>query len=235
MKPIIGITSYEEDLKGHHNINNAYIDAVYDAGGVPVIIPTITKEEDYDIYLNILDGIIFSGGIDVSPLEYNENPLKEINRISSRRDRYEINLFKKAFEREIPILGICRGAQMANVALGGSLYQDINSQLPNALGHSPRSIARDEFFHSIDIKEDSRLFKILGKSKVFVNSYHHQAVKDLGENLRVTALSEDGIIEAIEAEDNRFFIGLQFHPEGLQKRYREFLEIFKALIEEAKK
>lgn len=234
MKPIIGITSYEEDLKGHHNLNSNYVNAVSDAGGIPIIIPIIRDEKDFDAYLDILDGIIFSGGIDISPLTYNENPLKEISRISSIRDNYEFMLFKKAYERKLPILGICRGSQLMNTALGGKLYQDINAQVPNSLGHSPKSMAGDEFFHSINIEKDSNLYNILGKEKTFVNSFHHQAIKELGNNLKVVAHADDGIIEAIEATDNRFMLGVQFHPEGLQRKHPEFLKIFKALIEAAK-
>jgi len=234
MKPIIGITSYEEDLKGHHNLNSNYINAVFDAGGIPVIIPIIRDEKDFDAYLDKLDGLIFSGGIDISPLNYDENPLKEINRMSSVRDKYEFGLFKKAYERKLPILGICRGCQLMNVSLGGKLYQDINTQVPEAFGHSPKSMPSDEIFHAINIKEDSKFYNFFEKERIFVNSYHHQAIKKLGDNLKVAALSDDGIIEAIEATDDRFMIGVQFHPEGLQRRHTEFLKIFEALIEAAK-
>lgn len=234
MKPIIGISSYEENNKGQYNLNTNYVDAVLDAGGIPVIIPIIRDEEDAERYLDTIDGIIFSGGIDISPLNYHENPLKEINRMSSIRDNYEIMLFKKSYERKIPILGICRGCQLMNVSLGGKLYQDINSQVANSLGHSPRSMAGDEFFHSIKIEKDSNFYNIFGKEEIFVNSFHHQAIKELGKNLKAVSHADDGIIEAIEATDQRFMIGVQFHPEALQKKHKEFLGIFKALIEAAK-
>lgn len=233
-KPIIGITTFEEDLKGFHTVNSNYVDAVFAAGGIPVNIPIIKDEKDYDAYANIIDGIVFTGGLDVSPLRYNENPLKEINLITSKRDDYEFGLFKTVYEKRIPILGICRGGQLMNVALGGSLYQDINRQVPDALGHSPKSMSSDEFFHSINIKEGSKLYDIFGKDKIYVNSFHHQSIKELGNNLKVVALAEDGIIEAIEATDDRFMIGVQFHPEGLAKRYPEYLKIFEKLILAAK-
>lgn len=235
MKAIIGITSYEENINGHHNLNNNYINAVLDAGGIPVIIPTIREDEDYDIYLDKLDGLIFSGGIDVSPLRYKESPLKEINRISSVRDGYELKLFKKAYERKLPILGICRGSQLMNVALGGKLYQDINQQLPEAFGHSPKNMKSSQVFHSIKLKKDSSFYQIIGEEEIFVNSFHHQAVKELGQNLRAVAHAEDGIIEAIEARDDRFMIGVQFHPEGLQEEHPQLAKLFKAFIIEAAK
>lgn len=232
MKPLIGVTSYESDRKGYHTINTNYINSVFDAGGIPVIIPIIPNEEDFEIYLSRLDGIIFSGGIDVSPLIYNENPLKEVNVISQVRDDYEMGLMKKAFEMNIPVLGVCRGHQLANVILGGTLYQDLNSQVPNVLGHAPKVEFMDEFYHSINIDKDSKLYEIMGEEKLFVNSLHHQAIKELGNNLKITAYSQDGIIEAIESTDDRFFIGVQFHPEALARRHPQFSKLFKALIDE---
>ena len=230
MKAIIGITTFTGTKKTQHSVNNTYINAVFEAGGIPVTIPIIHDEANYDNYLDILDGIIFTGGLDVSPLSYDENPLKEINDISSIRDKYELGLFKKAYERKMPILGICRGHQITNVALGGKLYQDLYTQIPNCLGHSPSGVSNNEFYHSINIEKESKLYDIFKKEKIFVNSFHHQAVKELGKDLAISALSEDGIIEAVEATDDRFLIGLQFHPENLVKDHPEFLKLFKELI-----
>lgn len=234
MKPIIGITTFEGSTKGFHTINNSYMNAVFAAGGIPVNIPTIKDEGDYDSYLNILDGIIFSGGNDISPLCYNENPLKQVNHISSVRDKYEIELFNKAYEKKLPILGICRGLQIANVALGGSLYQDIHAQLSDVFGHQPTGVENDEFHHSVTVKHDTILHNIFQSEKIFVNSNHHQSIKKVGDNLIVSAIAEDSIIEAIEADDERFLLGLQFHPEGMIKKHPLFLNIFKALIQAAK-
>ncbi len=233
MKPIIGITTFESVEKGYHRVSSNYANSVFAAGGIPINIPIIYDEKDYDNYLDILDGIIFTGGLDVSPLTYDENPLKEINLISSIRDKYEMGLFKKAYERKLPILGICRGSQIANIILGGNLYQDINVQVPGSLGHRPKGLPNDEFYHSINIEKDTKLYNIFKEEKIFVNSLHHQSIKELGKNLRISARSEDGIIEAIEATDDRFFIGLQFHPENFAIKHPEFLNIFKELIEAA--
>ena len=234
MKAIIGITSYEEREVGYHSINTNYVNAIFDAGAIAISIPTIRNEEDFDHYINLVDGIIFSGGMDLSPLSYGENPLKEVKHLSSIRDEYEFNLFKRVYEKKIPILGICRGCQLINVSLGGSLYQDINEQVPNALGHCPGPHLLGELYHSINIKEDSRLYRIFEKERIYVNSFHHQAVNKLGANLKVSALSEDGIVEAIEATDDRFLIGVQFHPEALQKRYPAFQRLFKEFIKACK-
>lgn len=234
MKPIIGITTFHGEKKGYYSVSSNYIDSVLAAGGIPVCIPTISNEKDCNSYMNILNGIIFTGGIDISPLSYGENPISLVNVVSSTRDDYEIELFRKAYDNNMPILGICRGNQLINVALGGSLYQDINAQLPNSLGHSPDGISVDELYHSISIIKESKLHDIFGKDKIFVNSFHHQAIKKLGNNLVLSAISEDGITEGIECTDREFLVGVQWHPECLTKRYPAFVKLFQGLVSAAK-
>lgn len=234
MKPIIGLTMTKGVAKGHHAINNYYIEAVFDSGGIPINIPMVEDENDLEEYLEILDGIIFIGGADIWPLLYNENPLKQTHIISYERDKFELEMFKRAYEMKLPILGICKGAQVINVALGGNLYQDIDAQIPDALGHQPIGISEDELYHSINIKKNTYLFDVFQSEKAYVNSNHHQSIKNLGDNLIVSALSEDGIIEAIEASDERYLIGVQFHPECLIKKHPEFLKLFEQLILAAK-
>jgi len=225
-KPIIGITTYQRERNAYCVVVTEYIDSVFAAGGIPVNIPTIENEDDYDYYLEILDGILFTGGADINPRFYGEEPLKEVNRIVSAKDICELSLFKKAYEKGIPIFGVCRGSQLINVALGGKLYQDINRQVPDSFGHYPNDIPEDELYHSVNIIEGSRLHGILGEDKLYVNSFHHQAIKTLGSNLVVSAVSSDNIIEAIESSDDRFLLGVQWHPEILTKKYPEFLKLF---------
>ena len=230
MKPVIGITTYIGDKKGYYSVSGNYVDSVTMAGGIPVCIPVISNEEDFSRYLGLVDGVIFTGGNDVSPLCYGENPISHVNNVSSMRDDYEINLFKRAYAEGIPILGICRGNQLINVALGGSLYQDINSQVPESLGHSPDGISADELYHSIKIGKNSRLHDIFKEDRIFVNSFHHQAIKKLGDGLVISAMSEDGIIEGMESTKEGFLVGIQSHPECLTKRYSMFLSPFRALV-----
>lgn len=234
MKPIIGITSYLGKASSYYSLSSNYTDSVSAAGGIPVAIPVINNEEDYDYYINILDGIVFTGGIDISPLCYKENPISSINIIAAARDDYELELFRRAYDRKLPILGICRGNQLINVALGGALYQDINKQLPDSLGHYPDGLAEDELYHSVNIKKESKLLDIFGKDKILVNSFHHQAIKKLGSRLLVTAVSDDGIIEGIEGTDRDFLIGVQWHPECMSQRYPIFLKLFEKLVSAAK-
>jgi putative glutamine amidotransferase len=143
----------------------------------------------------------------------------------------EISLFKKAYEKRIPILGICRGMQVINVALGGTLYQDINMQVKNSAGHRFQNSIIVQLHHKVEIIEGSKLYNILGKKDITVNSFHHQSIKDIGKGLRATAYSNDGIIEGIESSKLDFLIGVQWHPEELIEKYPMFKSIFKTFID----
>lgn len=235
MKPVIGLTSQNEFgvNRKYNRLNYTYINAVVEGGGVPLIFPILKELEDLDRYLDLVDGIIFTGGEDLSPLRYGEEPMREVDVISYERDNMEFELFKRAYKRNMPILGICRGLQLSNISLGGTLYQDINKQVPNCLGHVS-TYHVEEGYHSINIVEDSILHKIFNKSKISVNSLHHQAIKDLGKDLKITAISKDGIIEGIESTNEKFLLGVQFHPEGMITNHKEFVKIFNYFIEKCK-
>lgn len=235
MKPIIGLTSqYEYSVGRNFNkINYTYIDAIIRAGGVPIILPILSVLEDLDVYIDSIDGLILTGGEDVSPLIFGEEPIKEVKSICYDRDDMEISIFNKAYEKGIPVLGICRGIQVFNVALGGTLYQDIHVQIPNALGHvSTYNI--EGGYHSINIERDTMLYEIFRKEKIRVNSQHHQSVKDLGKGLKVTAMSMDGVIEGVESTTDKFVLGVQFHPEAMINAHKEFLRIFNYFIDHCK-
>lgn len=231
MKPIIGITSqYEYSVGRNFNkINYTYIEAVIRGGGVPIILPILSQLDDLDIYIDSIDGLILTGGEDVSPLIFGEEPIKEVKNICYDRDQMEIELFNRAYERGIPVLGICRGVQVFNVALGGTLYQDIHAQIPDALGHvSTYNI--EGGYHSIIIDKDTMLYDIFKQEKISVNSQHHQSVKDLGRDLRISAKSLDGVIEGVESTTDKYVLGLQFHPEAMINPHKKFLNIFNHFI-----
>lgn len=236
MRPIIGLTTFSETNGKNstfNSINYNYIRSVLMAGGTPILIPVTSCDECIEDYIKLVDGIIFTGGEDLSPLYYGENPIKEINSICAERDEYELKLFKKVYGTNLPILGICRGMQLINVALKGTLYQDINVQIPNSLGHSPKDIKSDVLYHSVKIEKNSILFNIFEDYDIKVNSFHHQSVKELGEALKVSAFSQDGIIEAMEnaSPNSQCIIGVQWHPEGLVVRHEKFLELFNYFVE----
>lgn len=235
MKPLIGITTYLENSpkKVYAAVSNSYIHSILMAGGLPVMLPVV---EDQDIaieYLTVIDGLLLSGGEDLCTTLYGENPIKEVEMFCPHRDSFEINLFCAALEQEMPILGICRGLQLMNVALGGTLHQDIFTQCSNALGHFPKKMPVDTLYHSITIEENSILFDIFKKEELRVNSYHHQAVKDVAGSFRATALSADNVIEAIEHREKEFVMGVQWHPEDLTIKHPHFIKIFSALVRAA--
>lgn len=214
-------------------INYTYINAVIKGGGIPVIIPILKDVKDIERYQDIIDGIIFTGGGDISSLYFNEEPTREVVDICRDRDITEMELFYKAYERNIPIFGICRGTQLVNIALGGDIYQDIYSQIPNVSGHTCGNNVQ-EGYHTISILKESILFDIFKKEKLVVNSQHHQAIRKLGDNLKITATSNDGIIEAIESTNDKFILGVQFHPEAMAIKYDEFIKPFTFFIEKCK-
>lgn len=231
MKPIIGLTCNKEYLinKSINSINYPYIKSVIEAGGIPIIIPTLEQTNDISRYLDIVDGVIFTGGGDVSGHYFNEEPIREVDEVCQDRDMTEIALFHEAYKRGKPILGICRGLQLINIALGGSIYQDIYSQVPDVLGHTCANNIQDGY-HSIKIQKESILYEIFEKESLVVNSQHHQSIKSLGKDLRVVAEAKDGIIEAIESTNENFILGLQFHPEAMAMKNQEFLKPFKYFI-----
>lgn len=236
MKPRIGITSFEDprEYGAVVALNAAYVQSIVLAGGTPLILPVADQGSDFEEYAQeyaeTVDGLLFSGGVDLSPYLFGEAPLPSVKRFSEIRDSSELALFRAARARGLPILGICRGCQVINVALGGTLYQDIPTQLPGAHGHYPEGLARDELYHEIEIADSgSRLAGALGAGRLRTNSFHHQAVRDLGKGLVQTASALDGVIEGFEGTDpNEFLVAVQFHPEALTLRYPRFLELFRA-------
>lgn len=235
MKPIIGLTCSKENIVNGsiNNINTTYINVVLKAGGIPIIIPVLEDSINADRYLDIVDGIIFTGGGDIAAQYFDEEPVKEVDEICYDRDKIEMALFHAAYERRKPILGICRGAQLINIALGGSIYQDIYTQVPNVLGHTLRTNIQ-EGYHTINIEKESIIYEIFNKEKLVVNSQHHQSIKSLGNNLKITAKSSDGVVEAIESTDERLVLGVQFHPEAMAMKYDEFLKPFIYFVKRCK-
>jgi len=231
-KPIIGLTSNQDILVGRKTsrINQTYIDSIVEAGGVPLIIPVLQNGELSDYYTDAIDGLILTGGEDMSSHYFGEEPIRQVNVIDYNRDKTEWGLFHSAYEKGLPIFGICRGHQVINIALGGNIYQDIYSQISDVLGHSSSQNVEDGY-HSIVLEEESILMEIFKEKIIAVNSVHHQAIKDLGKNLKITAYSKDGIVEAIESTNEKFVLGVQFHPEGMAAKHKKFLEIFQYFIQ----
>lgn len=235
-KPIIGInanrvikseTDYSHSVM--ESISNDYVESVIKAGGVPIVLPILTDEDSIRRHVEILDGIVLSGGIDVNPLLYNEEPSPKLGFVFPEKDNFDILITKIAYELNKPILAICRGQQILNVAFGGSLYQDLSEISGCYIKHRQHS-KNGAATHTIDIESNSILHNIWGNS-VVTNSFHHQAIKDLAPGFKATAYSKDNIIEAIESLDKPFVVGVQFHPE-IMTNYNDknMLKLFKAFV-----
>ena len=217
--PLVGITCSRNAAK---NVSpNAYSNAVTKAGGVAVILPTVSTEAEASALMSRLDGLLLSGGVDVSPEWYGEEVLNETVKCDPVRDRSDSLLLAAALKARKPVLAICRGAQLANVFLGGTLYQDIPSQLPGNIGHGGGTS------HLIGLEQESFLARTYGTDSLEVNSYHHQCVKDLGDGITVTARAADGIVEAWEAPG---ITAVQFHPEKMLANGGDWLPFFRAWI-----
>ncbi len=223
MKPLIGITAgtvYNHKFPYYpftYGQMHTYAEAVTAAGGTPVILPIGTVDSTPEI-LARLDGILFAGGNDIAPKLYGQKAQYIEERGSDDpRDAFEVALMKHALKEHVPILAICRGMQLLNVVHGGTLYQDIAKQVPEANNHLGRLIVEDFLYsaHELTIAPESKLAGILDRTKIKANSHHHQAVHEVGDKLLVSARAEDGMIEGIESTDDDFVIGVQPHPEAL--------------------
>lgn len=233
MKPIIGITSWIDYEKRQYFVPQEYAKAVEKAGGLPVILPPVETAEDAGRLIATIDGLLLSGGVDLDPAFWGEEPMPRMGKISPERDRSELLLTNKALALELPLLGICRGHQVLAVAGGGSLYQDIHSQVREVLKHSqdaPRWYAT----HAVTVRPGTKMAAWLGGGTVRVNSFHHQAIRDLPKGFVVSAEAVDGIIEAIESTGHRFAVGVQWHPECFWNREDTFDPIFRAFVDAAR-
>lgn len=223
---IIGITcGWQEDINKHF-VHDEYVRAVQEVGGLPVLLPTQHKDKIREIYSRF-DGFIFSGGNDVDPIYFGEEPYEGCGEVTPLRDEFELELAKLVLKGEKPALLICRGIQLVNIAAGGSIYQDLKGV--TKLQHN-QNAPRWYPTHEVDIIEDSKLFQIVNKTNFRVNTFHHQSIKGVGKGLRVVGKSKDGVIEAIEALDTaQSIIGVQWHPECMHHRDELSLRVFEFL------
>ena len=211
-KPIIGLVPLFDDEKDSLWMLPGYMDGIVDAGGIPIMLPLTSEKATIDQLLDTVDGIIMTGGHDVSPDIYGEEKLEDLVVCNEARDSMEKELLKQALEKDIPILGICRGIQFINAFLGGTLYQDLGKQHPSETEHHQKP-PYDVPVHKVKLISDSKLYGLLRKDVIGVNSYHHQAVKEVAGTLKVMAISEDGLVEAVELPEKRFVWAVQWHPE----------------------
>ena len=229
-KPIIGVMPLWDDEKKSLWMLPGYFDSIIQAGGIPVMLPLTTDELDLEHLVQKCNGFLFTGGHDVSPEIYNEKPIE--GKVSSFRDRDDMELYilNRAISLDKPVLGICRGIQFINAALGGTLYQDLPTQHPSDIEHHQKP-PYDIPVHTVDFESGSPLYNLLGIEKLAVNSYHHQAVKNVAPKLKVMATAPDGLVEAVYMPEHRFLWAVQWHPEFSFKTDESSRKIFKAFVD----
>jgi putative glutamine amidotransferase len=232
--PLIGLTTSVsvDAYPGRAYTNAAYVLAVQQAGGVPVLLPPQLAGTARDELWRRLDGLVLSGGGDMDPARFGEHRHPTVYDVSAARDELEIDLTRRALAEGIPLLAICRGIQVVNVALGGTLYQDIPTDLRSPIAHTQKE-RRDQPTHPVKVQEGSRLAEILGRLEVDVNSFHHQALRELGRGLRAVAAAPDGVIEGVEVAEHPFAVAIQWHPEELVAQDLAARELFRAVVEAA--
>lgn len=235
-KPVIGINM---DVRGEGEstgpvslrITSAYVDAVTSAGGIAVVLPPVLERDAMRRHVALCDGFVFIGGGDINPERYGETSHSSVRLLHPRREEYDLTLYELVLKSRKPVLGVCLGCQELNVALGGTLVQDIPSETSTTISHRQGG-GRGDFAHAIEVIPGSKLEDVLGTTTVQVNSFHHQAVDTPGKGLRVAARAPDGVVEAIELPGKRFALGVQWHPEGLT-HHSEHLRVYEALVKAA--
>ncbi len=241
-KPIIGVTpdfnaGNRKDMGGKeptYFLRARYMRAIEDAGGIPVVLPLLSNRAGWRQVVAHVHGLLITGsGSDLAPEFYGERQRHKFARMSRERATMELGIAKAAYRADVPMLGICGGMQSINVALGGTLYQDIAAQLKTPIDHLP-SHSATRTSHSVQVAPGSLLRRIAGKARMDVNSSHHQSVKKVASNLAQTAVAPDGVIEAIEAPDRAFILGVQWHPEFLYEQDPIQRRLFSALIRAAR-
>ncbi len=231
---LIGVTTYEtlsEEKNEIVALNKHYVKAILQAGGTPVLIPSLLSEEKWKEVYARLDGVLFTGGGDIDPQIFNGQAHPRVGEVDPARDQLEIPMLQLMVQQPKPFLGICRGLQVANVALGGTLYTHIEDQHEGAAKHDYYpDIPRNYLAHPVRVEEGSRIAEIFGEPLLQVNSLHHQGIKDLAPSLKAVAYSPDDIIEAVELPDHPFCFAVQWHPEcitdqvPMQRLFRAFVQ-----------
>ena len=240
-RPVIGIVSrripFSHDNKPYprYGVAISYCEAVEGSGGIPIVLPLTEDRQILDQFYALLDGLLLPGGQDIHPMHYGEEPHRKMEQVDPLRDLTEIYLTKRGLADDMPILAICRGAQLLNVAAGGTIHQDVYAQVGEHCLRHFQDFTEEWPSHGLQVHEATKLYDIVGEPKVMVNSYHHQAVKELAPGFKVNALAPDGVIEGIESLRHTFALGVQWHPELLYERRDFNMALFRCHVEFAGK
>ncbi len=236
-KPVIGISSSidaakQGDEAGRMRTPMAYVNAIIAAGGLPFVLPPIADQSILEEQLRLIDGVLIIGGIDVAPARYNETPHELLGEVNPDQDAFDFALVKAAFARHLPLLGVCRGEQVINVAFGGTLWQDISLDGKDVALHRT-SLPGKDVAHQVTLQ--GWLAQVMGTQALGVNSFHHQAVRTLAKDFSVVAMSADGVIEGIHYDGPTFILGVQWHPELMYEEHPEMLTVYRELVAAAKR
>ncbi len=236
MKPLIGVLPLFEKDSHNYWIKPVYMHGVETAGGLPVLLNLTDHPDSWRAMCDRMDGFLFTGGQDVGPALYHQEKIPECCYQAEERDAQEMWMLQTLLEMDKPILGICRGCQMLNVAMGGTLYQDLPTQHPSEINHSQSKlqIPRDEVSHAVTLSPGSLLHRLMDSDTPAVNSLHHQAIWEVAPALFPSAVAPDGIVEAVESTAHRFVLGVQWHPEFLWHKRPDMLAIFQGLVDSCK-
>ncbi|HLX39967.1 MAG TPA: gamma-glutamyl-gamma-aminobutyrate hydrolase family protein [Ktedonobacteraceae bacterium] len=234
MRPLIGIACHadfrQESGRPIYCNNRAYSHAVEQAGGIPVLIPFLEDVTALENLLVRLDGVLLSGGVDIAPERYHEEPHPMLRRTSDELDGFEFTLAHWALREDMPVLGVCRGMQLLNVVLGGTLYQDLGALYSSSIDHCHQELPRNTISHDVFVDAGSRMEKLLGTRQFGVNSLHHQAIKIPGQGVRITGRAEDGVPELMEVPAYRFVMAIQSHPEEIYMKESACANLFSAFV-----
>ena len=231
-KPVIGICPLYDEKKESYWMLPGYMQMLENAGALPLMMPLTEDQSTLEYFLTTCDGFIIPGGQDVSPSVYGHEKLEVCGVNIPERDRMDAYILRQAMEMDKPVLGICRGHQLMNAALGGTLYQDLDTQFESEICHRMKE-PYDAVAHEVDRIPDAPLAKLLGTEKMGVNSRHHQAIRDLAPGLKAQAVANDGIVEAVYLPECRFVWGLQWHPEHAWLVSEENRKIVAAFVKAA--
>ncbi|WP_077301478.1 gamma-glutamyl-gamma-aminobutyrate hydrolase family protein [Virgibacillus pantothenticus] len=215
MNPVIGITPSIQNETNMHFVSAANIAAIKGAGGIPIILPFVVSEDQIRQIGNMIDGLYLTGGNSIDPTLFHEEPHPKLGEINPIRDQYEVAIIEEMQTQQKPILGVCRGCQILNVALGGDMYQDIYAQIDGELLQHKQHAPANHASHFVHVKEETLLREIVETERIKVNSRHHQANRNPGKDIQISGIASDGVVEAIESKQAPFILGVQWHPEDL--------------------
>lgn len=233
MSTYIGIFPDTNDINNKIELNKDYYNAIVNIGAIPIILPYANHVDLKDI-LDIVDGVLLTGGDDIDPAFLDEGPLTSLGKVNPERDIRELSIARYCLQERIPLLGICKGMQVMGIACGGQLYQDIYSQKTSHTIQHQQKAPSWYGWHEIELEQDTKLYTIIHNTTIRVNSFHHQGMKDSGSLLKVCARSKDDLIEAIEHPEHPFYIGVQWHPERMFHKNKQQQQLFKSFLKSAK-